>query len=68
MEKIIRIDSLNMQDIISRIHYNEEDILNIIEGLAEGISTLSHYNEDSQCIKAISDAQKILCELLRIQN
>jgi hypothetical protein len=67
MEKTINIDSLHMMDVINRIHYNEEDIIDIIEGLAEAASSLCHYDEDKQTVKAVVDAQRILCELLRIE-
>lgn len=67
MEKKINIDSLNIADIIKRIQYNEEEILDIIEGLSEAASTLCYYEEKSQSIKAVVDSQKILCELLRIE-
>lgn len=55
MEKTINIDSLNLQDIIHRIQYNEDELLDIIEGLAEAASALCHYNEDNQPIKAVVD-------------
>ncbi|MCL1613116.1 hypothetical protein [Phocaeicola plebeius] len=67
MEKKINIDSLNITDIIKRIQYNEEEILDIIEGLSEAASALCYYEEKSQSIKAVVDSQKILCELLRIE-
>lgn len=68
MEKTIKIDSLQIEDIIKRIHYNEEEILDTIEGLAEAASSLCFYNESNQSIKAVVDAQKILCEILRIEK
>ena len=67
MEKKINIDSLNIADIIKRIQYNEEEILDIIEGLSEAASALCYYEEKSQSITAVVDSQKILCELLRIE-
>lgn len=66
MEKTINIDSLNIVDIIKRIQYNEEEILDIIEGLSEAASALCYYEEKSQSVKAIADAQRILCEFMRI--
>ena len=51
MEKKINIDSLNIADIIKRIQYNEEEILDIIEGLSEAASALCYYEEKSQSIK-----------------
>ena len=53
MEKTINIDSLHMMDVINRIHYNEEDIIDIIEGLAEAASSLCHYDEDKQMSKLL---------------
>lgn len=67
MEKNIKIDSITVADIIRRINYNEEEILDIIEGLSEAASALCYYEEKSQSIKAVVDSQKILCELLRIE-
>ncbi|WP_418574069.1 hypothetical protein [Phocaeicola sp.] len=67
MEKTINIDSIKVTDIINRIKYNEEEILDMIEGLAEAASALCYYDENQQSIKSIVDAQKILCELLRIE-
>ncbi|WP_308769655.1 hypothetical protein [uncultured Bacteroides sp.] len=66
MEKTINIDGITMDDIIRRINFNEEEVLDIIEGLSEASSTLCYFNESHQALKAIADAQKILCELLRI--
>ena len=40
MEKTINIDSIKVTDIINRIKYNEEEILDMIEGLAEAASVL----------------------------
>ena len=68
MEKSISIDSLSIEDIINRIGYNGDELLDIIEGLAEAASTLCHYNEESQSIKAVVDAQKIICELIRLEQ
>lgn len=67
MEKNIKIDSITVADIIRRINYNEEEILDMIEGLSEAASTLCYYTESHQSVKSIVDAQKILCELLRIE-
>lgn len=52
---------------MGRINYNEEEILDMIEGLSEAASTLCYYAESHQSVKSIVDAQKILCELLRIE-
>lgn len=67
MEKTINIDSIHILDVIRRIHYNEEQILDIIEGLSEAASSLCYYDENMQSVKAVVDAKKILCELLRIE-
>lgn len=67
MEKNIKIDSITVADIIRRINYNEEEILDMIEGLSEAASTLCYYAESHQSVKSIVDAQKILCELLCIE-
>ena len=42
MEKNIKIDSITVADIIRRINYNEEEILDMIEGLSEAASTLCY--------------------------
>ena len=68
MEKSINIDTLSVEDIICRIQYNEEKLLEIIEGLAEAASSLCYYEEEFQSIKAVCDAQKILCELLHLRH
>lgn len=68
MEKSINIDTLSVEDIICRIQYNEEELLEIIEGLAEAASALCYCEEEYQSIKAVCDAQKILCELLHLKQ
>lgn len=68
MEKSINIDTLSVEDIICRIQYNEEELLEIIEGLAEAASSLCYYEEEYQNIKAVVVAQKIICELLRLKQ
>ena len=68
MEKTIKIDSIDIQDIIDRINYSEEIILDAIEGLAETACVLCVQNESPDMINAIGVSQKILCELIRLNK
>lgn len=51
MEKKINIDSLNIADIIKRIQYNEEEILDIIEGLSEAASLFVTMKKSHKVLK-----------------